>query len=264
MKAIQTAFLSPLPYWRWPCRPWPKWWSWSTRRPPSSMSKDQVAQFFLGKSSSMTPVDQPESAPIRAEFYKKVTDKDASQVKSLWSKLVFTGKATMPKEAADSAAVKKAVAADPKGHRLHREERGRRLGQGDLHRTVRRTHPCPPRFFRVRAIFHFRRLQHEHQAQDLGTTGHLDHHFRPGRGRQREHRDGALNSIHMTESVDFPALGASKALAPRSKASPTACATPSAKATRPASPRSASRPARSAHAWPRSARSRAWMPPASA
>jgi ABC-type phosphate transport system substrate-binding protein len=80
----------------------------------SSMTKDQVAQFFLGKSSAMTPVDQPDSAPIRAEFYKKVTDKDASQVKSLWSKLVFTGKATMPKEVGDSAAVKKAVAADPK------------------------------------------------------------------------------------------------------------------------------------------------------
>jgi ABC-type phosphate transport system substrate-binding protein len=80
----------------------------------SSMTKDQVAQFFLGKSSAMTPVDQPESAPIRGEFYKKVTDKDASQVKALWSKLVFTGKATMPKEVGDSAAVKKAVAADPK------------------------------------------------------------------------------------------------------------------------------------------------------
>jgi ABC-type phosphate transport system substrate-binding protein len=80
----------------------------------ASMTKDQVAQFFLGKSSAMTPVDQPDSAPIRAEFYKKVTDKDASQVKSLWSKLVFTGKATMPKEVGDSAAVKKAVAADPK------------------------------------------------------------------------------------------------------------------------------------------------------
>jgi len=80
----------------------------------ASMTKEQVTQFFLGKSSAMTPVDQPESAAIRAEFYKKVTDKDASQVKSLWSKLVFTGKATMPKEAADSAAVKKMVAADPK------------------------------------------------------------------------------------------------------------------------------------------------------
>jgi ABC-type phosphate transport system substrate-binding protein len=80
----------------------------------TSMTKDQVAQFFLGKSSAMSPVDQPESAPVRAEFYKKVTDKDASQVKSLWSKLVFTGKATMPKEVPDSAAVKKQVASDPK------------------------------------------------------------------------------------------------------------------------------------------------------
>lgn len=80
----------------------------------SSMTKDEVAQFFLGKSSALSPIDQPESAPIRAEFYKKVTDKEASQVKALWSKLVFTGKATMPKEAADSAAVKKMVASDPK------------------------------------------------------------------------------------------------------------------------------------------------------
>lgn len=80
----------------------------------ASMTKDQVAQFFLGKSTAMTPVDQPEDAPLRAEFYKKVTDKDASQAKALWSKLVFTGKATMPKEVANSAAVKALVAANPK------------------------------------------------------------------------------------------------------------------------------------------------------
>jgi ABC-type phosphate transport system substrate-binding protein len=80
----------------------------------SSMSKDDVAQYFLGKSSAMAPVDQSESAPLRAEFYKKVTDKDLSQAKTLWAKLVFTGKATMPKEVAGSAEVKKAVAANPK------------------------------------------------------------------------------------------------------------------------------------------------------
>ena len=80
----------------------------------SSMSKEQVAQFFLGKSTSMTPIDQADSSPIRAEFYKKVADKDAAQAKALWSKLVFTGKATMPKEVGDSAAVKAAVAANPK------------------------------------------------------------------------------------------------------------------------------------------------------
>ena len=80
----------------------------------SSMTKEQVAQFFLGKSSSMTPIDQLDSSAIRAEFYKKVADKDAAQAKALWSKLVFTGKATMPKEVADNAAVKAAVAANPK------------------------------------------------------------------------------------------------------------------------------------------------------
>lgn len=80
----------------------------------ATMTKDEVANVFTGKSSALTPIDQPESAPVRAEFYKKVADKDPAQAKALWAKLVFTGKATMPKEAADSAAVKKAVAANPK------------------------------------------------------------------------------------------------------------------------------------------------------
>lgn len=86
----------------------------SAKAAESTMGKDEVAQYFLGKSSAMTPIDQPESAPIRAEFYKKVADKDAAQAKALWSKLVFTGKATMPKEVAGSAEVKKALAANPK------------------------------------------------------------------------------------------------------------------------------------------------------
>ena len=82
--------------------------------PATRMFSEQSAQFFLGKSNMFTPVDQPESAPIRADFYKKVADKDPAQVKAIWSKLVFTGKATPPKEYANSAEVKKAVAADPK------------------------------------------------------------------------------------------------------------------------------------------------------
>jgi len=86
----------------------------SAKAAESTLTKEQVAQFFLGKSTSMTPIDQADSSAVRAEFYKKVADKDASQAKALWSKLVFTGKATMPKEVADNAAVKAAVAANPK------------------------------------------------------------------------------------------------------------------------------------------------------
>lgn len=80
----------------------------------AALSKDQVADIFLGKSQSSVPVDQLESAPIRGEFYKKATGRDQAQIKALWSRLVFSGKAQPPKEVADSAAVKKAVAADPK------------------------------------------------------------------------------------------------------------------------------------------------------
>ena len=80
----------------------------------AALTKDQVSDIFLGKSQSMTPVDQVESAPIRAEFYTKATGRDMAQVKAVWSRLVFSGKAQPPKELADSAAVKKAVAADPK------------------------------------------------------------------------------------------------------------------------------------------------------
>ena len=79
-----------------------------------AVSKDQIANVYLGKSTAFTPIDQSDGSAIRGEFYKKVADKDASQAKALWSKLVFTGKATPPKEVGSSADVKKAIAANPK------------------------------------------------------------------------------------------------------------------------------------------------------
>ncbi|SEN59713.1 hypothetical protein SAMN05428959_102549 [Duganella sp. CF517] len=86
----------------------------SQKNPATRMFSEQASQFFLGKSTLFTPIDQPEGSAIRADFYRKVADKDPAQVKALWSKLVFTGKGTPPKEHAGNAEVKKAVAADPK------------------------------------------------------------------------------------------------------------------------------------------------------
>ncbi|SEO09027.1 hypothetical protein SAMN05428959_104601 [Duganella sp. CF517] len=84
------------------------------KNPATRMFSEQASQFFLGKSDLFTPVDQADGSSIRNDFYRKVADKDASQVKAVWSKLVFTGKAAAPKEYASNAEVKKAVAADPK------------------------------------------------------------------------------------------------------------------------------------------------------
>ncbi len=82
------------------------------KNPATKMFSEQAGQFFLGKSTMFTPVEHNESAAIRNDFDQKVLNKDASQVKAIWTKLVFTGKGSLPKEYGSSAEVKKAVAAD--------------------------------------------------------------------------------------------------------------------------------------------------------
>ena len=89
------------------------------KSPLASMTADQVSGIFLGKSNTLpsgataAPTDLPDSAATRELFYTKVTGKSTAQVKAAWSRLVFSGKATPPKELASSAEVKKFVAANP-------------------------------------------------------------------------------------------------------------------------------------------------------
>ena len=79
-----------------------------------SPTREQLADVYLGRSRLYTPIDQVEAAPIRAEFYRRAAGRDPAQVKMTWARLVFTGKGLPPKELAGAAAVKKAVAGDPK------------------------------------------------------------------------------------------------------------------------------------------------------
>jgi hypothetical protein len=80
----------------------------------ATLTKDQVANIYLGRSTDLKPLDLPEGNAAREAFYKKATDRDPAQVKAVWSRIVFTGQGQPPKEVADPAAVKKAVATDPK------------------------------------------------------------------------------------------------------------------------------------------------------
>lgn len=84
----------------------------------NAVSADDLNRLFLGRASSFadgskaTPLNMAEGKPARDEFDSKVLNRSAAQLKAYWSKLVFTGKGTPPKELADDAAVKAAVAAD--------------------------------------------------------------------------------------------------------------------------------------------------------
>ena len=81
--------------------------------PATRMFPSQASQFFLGGSVLFTPVEQPENSAIRAEFYKKVLEKEPAQVQAIWSKITFTGKGKPPKEMKSTAEVKKAVSENP-------------------------------------------------------------------------------------------------------------------------------------------------------
>lgn len=85
----------------------------------ASMDKTTVSKIFLGKTkrfpdgTQALPIDQDDDAPAREFFNSSILGKSDSQLKSYWSRLIFTGKGTPPKPSGDDAAVKALVAKNP-------------------------------------------------------------------------------------------------------------------------------------------------------
>jgi hypothetical protein len=79
-----------------------------------AISKGEIVDVYLARSSALTPLDQPESSAIYTHFYKKAIGRDGVQIKALWSRILFTGRGMPPKQLVDSEAIKKAVAANPR------------------------------------------------------------------------------------------------------------------------------------------------------
>lgn len=84
----------------------------SAKSTVAQLTKDQVADIFLGTGGKGEPIDQ-DAAAMREEFYTKVAGKSAAQVKTHWAKQSFSGKGTPPKSVAGDDEVKKALAANP-------------------------------------------------------------------------------------------------------------------------------------------------------
>ena len=84
-----------------------------------AITKDDIANLYLAKTKTFPggknaiPLDRPEGSPTRVEFVSKVVDKDEAQMKSYWSRLIFTGKGVPPKVVESDAEVKDLVARNP-------------------------------------------------------------------------------------------------------------------------------------------------------
>ncbi|MCD8523317.1 MAG: phosphate ABC transporter substrate-binding protein [Saccharospirillaceae bacterium] len=85
----------------------------------SALDQDTISRVFLGKTSNFPdgsqaiPVDQNEGAASREAFNDKVLGKSSSQLKAYWSRLIFTGKGTPPKESGSDTEIKDLVAKNP-------------------------------------------------------------------------------------------------------------------------------------------------------
>jgi ABC-type phosphate transport system substrate-binding protein len=91
----------------------------SSKNPLASLSKAQLTDIFLGKNTRFpdgtqaVPIDQEEGSPARNEFYATFANKSPAQIKSHWTKIIFTGRGQPPKSVSDSVEVRKLIAANP-------------------------------------------------------------------------------------------------------------------------------------------------------
>lgn len=82
------------------------------------VSESDIKKIFLGKKhsytngSKVTPYYLPEKSEERKIFDPKALSKSSSQLKSYWSKLVFTGKGSPPGEIGTSLDAKVKVATE--------------------------------------------------------------------------------------------------------------------------------------------------------
>ena len=85
----------------------------------NQLDEATVSKIFLGREKSfadgqsVVPLALADSAPASAAFNDAVLKKSSSQLKAYWSKLVFTGKGTPPKEIGSEEEMLKLVATNP-------------------------------------------------------------------------------------------------------------------------------------------------------
>ena len=84
----------------------------------NDIDKTTITKIYMGKTKSFpngeqaVPINQIESQ-LTDEFNNTVLSKSTSQLRAYWSKLIFTGKGSPPKEVNDDKEVLELVASNP-------------------------------------------------------------------------------------------------------------------------------------------------------
>lgn len=79
----------------------------------TTLSKSEVSNIFLKKSSKLNPVDQTKNSSIREAFTKAVHGRPSAAIQSYWQQQIFSGKDVPPTEKSSDADVIAFVKATP-------------------------------------------------------------------------------------------------------------------------------------------------------
>ena len=85
----------------------------------TAMETSEIAKLYLGRSKSFAdgtaaiPLALSESSAATPIFNEKILNKTGSQMKAYWSKLVFTGKGSPPKEVESDAEMIALISQNP-------------------------------------------------------------------------------------------------------------------------------------------------------
>jgi ABC-type phosphate transport system substrate-binding protein len=88
--------------------------------PLETLTDSELADLFLGRTNSFPdgrpaiPIDQREGTPARAVFYVNFLGRSAAQMKAHWSKIVFTGRGSPPRETPGGVEARQLIAGDPR------------------------------------------------------------------------------------------------------------------------------------------------------
>ena len=72
--------------------------------PIASLTQKQVIDIYMGRfqtfpnDTPVKPIDFPQGSMQKQTFYKLLVDKSERKIKAYWSRLLFSGRATPPKE----------------------------------------------------------------------------------------------------------------------------------------------------------------------
>jgi ABC-type phosphate transport system substrate-binding protein len=80
------------------------------------MTRSEVADVFMARARTLSsgvtalPLDLAGDSPTRQQFYQLLIGKNIAQINSYWARLIFTGRATPPRQLDDAESVVATVA----------------------------------------------------------------------------------------------------------------------------------------------------------